>query len=222
MLALAHDRDNGEGAIWTRPLGKGRIIVSGYGSLFTNRADRPLRTTRVCSRTSSAPMWVGAAAADPSSQGAVLFDDVHQGLGASYDPDKFYKDPRLYLSLAILVALWFVWVLGATRLRLTIAASLDAARGGAHSGRWQFSVAGGAELRGRSAATGSFLQARSGESRRCYRRASAVGAAGAQCAHRAGRSAADSPMAHRCSIRAARAFRDLHNLLVRLDRQMAT
>ena len=53
VLALAHEQQSGEGALWTRPLGKGRIIVSGFGSLFTNRA-LGLATMRGCSRTSSA------------------------------------------------------------------------------------------------------------------------------------------------------------------------
>jgi len=47
----------------------------------------------------------------------VLFDDTHQGLTATYDPAKFYRDPRLYATLAVLAAVWLAWVLGATRLR---------------------------------------------------------------------------------------------------------
>ncbi|MDE2471731.1 MAG: hypothetical protein KGL35_24155, partial [Bradyrhizobium sp.] len=31
-------RETGEGVFWTRPLGNGRIVVSGLGTLFTNRA----------------------------------------------------------------------------------------------------------------------------------------------------------------------------------------
>ena len=32
----------------------------------------------------------------------MLFDDLHQGLGAAYDPDKFYKDRRLYVTIGVL------------------------------------------------------------------------------------------------------------------------
>jgi hypothetical protein len=52
------------------------------------------------------------------SAGAVLFDDEHQGLAAAYDPAKFYNDPRLYGTIGVLAAVWLIWVLGSTRLRL--------------------------------------------------------------------------------------------------------
>jgi hypothetical protein len=52
------------------------------------------------------------------ARGAVLFDDEHQGLGLAYDPAKFYRDPRLYQTLGVLLVMWLVWVLGGTRLRL--------------------------------------------------------------------------------------------------------
>src|SRR5262249_33813818 len=38
VLSLAHEKGTLDGALWTRPLGRGRIIVSSYGTLFTNRA----------------------------------------------------------------------------------------------------------------------------------------------------------------------------------------
>ena len=107
-LSLAHDTKQGEGVMWTRPLGQGRIIVSAYGSLFTNRAIGLGDNARLLANI------VGVTVHD---HGAVLFDDIHQGLGAAYDPDKFYKDKRLYITLGTLVALWLIWVLGSTRLR---------------------------------------------------------------------------------------------------------
>jgi hypothetical protein len=109
VLALAHDRATGEGIFWTRPLGDGRIIVSGLGTLFTNRAVGRADNARFLSNIVSTNLGSG---------GAVLFDDVHQGLGANYDPVKFYRDPRLHLTIAIVVALWLSWVLGGTRLRV--------------------------------------------------------------------------------------------------------
>jgi hypothetical protein len=107
-LALAHDRHTGEDVLWTRPLGKGQVIVSAYGTLFTNQA---------IGRADNARLFANLVAANVGANGVVLFDDVHQGLGAAYDPEKFYSDPRLYETVAILALLWLAWIFGSTRLR---------------------------------------------------------------------------------------------------------
>ena len=107
VLSLAHDAETGEDVLWTRSIGQGRIIVSGLGSLFTNGS---------LGETDNARLFANIVSANVGPGGAVLFDDLHQGLIAGYDPGKFYKDRRLSLTLAILVALWLSWVLGATAL----------------------------------------------------------------------------------------------------------
>jgi hypothetical protein len=112
VLALGHERETGEGVFWTRPLGSGRILVSGLGTLFTNRALGLGDNARLLSNIVAANLGPG---------GAVLFDDVHQGLGANYDPVKFYRDPRLHMTIVIVACLWLSWVLGATKLRLPTA-----------------------------------------------------------------------------------------------------
>lgn len=112
VLALAHEQQRGNGVMWTRPLGQGRIIVSAFGSVFTNRA---------IGLADNAELLANIVGVTVGPRGAVLFDDLHQGLGAAYDPNKFYKDRRLYITLAVLVGLWFVWVLGSTRLRAPVA-----------------------------------------------------------------------------------------------------
>ncbi|HEY5101325.1 MAG TPA: hypothetical protein VII70_00975, partial [Steroidobacteraceae bacterium] len=111
MLALGHEGANGKAVLWTRVLASGRIVVSGVGSLFTDQA-LPL--------ASNAQLFANIVDANLGTGGAVIFDDFHQGLTRSYDPERFYKDPRLYATAAILLALWFVWVLGATRLRVPV------------------------------------------------------------------------------------------------------
>jgi len=108
-LELAHDRASSAGAMWTRPLGSGRIIVSSFGSLFTNRA---------LGLGDNARLFANIVATHVAGNGAVLFDDVHQGAGAVYDTSKFYGDPRLRYTIAILLGLWLIWVLGSTRLRI--------------------------------------------------------------------------------------------------------
>jgi hypothetical protein len=110
-LALARERTTGKAVIWTRLSGEGRIVVSGVASLFTDRA-LPL--------ADNAQLFANILTANLSRAGTVIFDDFHQGLTAAYDPQKFYNDPRLYLTGAILLALWFIWVLGATRLRVPV------------------------------------------------------------------------------------------------------
>jgi len=109
VLALAHERESGEGVLWTRPLGGGRIIVSGLGSVFTNRA---------LGLADNAKLLAKIVGVNVGAQGAVLFDDFHQGLGAGYTSEKFYRDRRLYITLGVLAALWLIWVLGSTRLRV--------------------------------------------------------------------------------------------------------
>jgi Domain of unknown function (DUF4350) len=109
VLSLAHQKETGDGVLWTRPLGKGRIIVSALGSLFTNRA---------LGRGDNGRLLANIVSATVGPKGAVLFDDMHQGLGAAYDPARFYSDPRLYETVGILAAVWLCWVLGATQLQL--------------------------------------------------------------------------------------------------------
>jgi len=111
VLALGRQRETGEGAFWTRPLGDGRIVVSALGTLFTNRA---------LGLADNGRLLANIIGANLGPKGAVLFDDVHQGLGANYDPGKFYRDPRLHLTIGIVAGLWLAWVLGATRLRMPV------------------------------------------------------------------------------------------------------
>jgi hypothetical protein len=107
VLSLAHDGSTGAAVLWTRSLGQGRVIVSGCGSIFTNRALGLADNARLLANILGANLGAG---------GSVLFDDIHQGLSATYDPAKFYRDRRLYYTLGILIAVWLTWVLGSTRL----------------------------------------------------------------------------------------------------------
>jgi hypothetical protein len=115
VLALARQLETGEGVLWTRPLGAGRVIVSGFGSLLTNRA---------IGLSGNARLVANIVAANVAERGAVIFDDAHQGLGATYDPRKFYTDGRLYVTIGVLLAVWLIWVLGSTRLRVPVARNL--------------------------------------------------------------------------------------------------
>lgn len=111
-LVLGHEAGSGADAMWMRPAGQGTIIVSGFASLFTNRALAVPGNARLLANL------IGATVAP---RGAVIFDDEHQGLSANYDPAKFFADRRLYATLAVIVLVWLIWVLGATRLRMPVA-----------------------------------------------------------------------------------------------------
>ena len=111
MLCLARQRESDQDALWVRPRAGGTIIVSGFSSLFSNRALGTADNARLLAN-------IVAASLGPS--GTVLFDDEHQGVSETYDPARFYRDPRLYATLGVLAALWLAWVLGATRLRLPV------------------------------------------------------------------------------------------------------
>jgi hypothetical protein len=109
LLSLAHVSESGEAALWILPDGSGTVIVSGFGSVFSNRALGDVDNARLLANIVSATV---------APTGAVLFDDEHQGLSATYDPAKFYRDRRLYATLGCLALIWLVWVLGGTRLRM--------------------------------------------------------------------------------------------------------
>jgi hypothetical protein len=107
VLTLARTAD-GEGALFEQRVGEGRVLLSAGGSLFTNRA---------LGSADNSLLFANIVSARMSRDGVVLFDDLRQGLSASYDPARFFDDPRLYKTMFILLGLWLVWVLGSTRLR---------------------------------------------------------------------------------------------------------
>lgn len=111
VMCLAHQEETGEGALWILPRDAGTVIVSGFTSLFSNRALGLADNARLFANIVGASLGPG---------GAVLFDDEHQGLSDAYDPAKFYGDPRLYATIAVVAAVWLVWVLGGTRLRMPV------------------------------------------------------------------------------------------------------
>ena len=107
LLTLARGA-KGEGALFEQRLGAGSILLSAGGSLFTNRAIGNADNSR---------LFANIVRSRVAREGAVLFDDLRQGLSANYDPARFYRDKRLYKTMFILLGLWLVWVLGSTRLR---------------------------------------------------------------------------------------------------------
>ncbi|MBS0364966.1 MAG: DUF4350 domain-containing protein [Proteobacteria bacterium] len=109
MLSLAHQREPRRDALWVRDVGAGTTIVSALASPFSNR---------LLAEADNARLLANIVSTSVAADGAVLFDDQHQGLGLAYDAARFYRDPRLYATLAVIAAVWLAWVLGSTRLRL--------------------------------------------------------------------------------------------------------
>jgi hypothetical protein len=107
VLQIA-ETESGEGAIWVKRQGKGQVIAVAVAGLFSNREIGTADNARLLSNIVS---W------SVKGRGAVIFDDAHQGSVSYYDAKAFYADPRLHRSLAWLVLLWLVFVLGVQRLR---------------------------------------------------------------------------------------------------------
>jgi hypothetical protein len=107
VLALMADADAKLAALWLTWVGDGSIVVSGYGSPFTNK---------MLAQADNAQLAANFVGAYVAAGGHVIFDDVHQGAASFYDAEAFFGDPRLHASFWWIVALWLVWVLGSTRL----------------------------------------------------------------------------------------------------------
>jgi hypothetical protein len=108
LLELASNQDSLAPALWLLPYGDGQIVVSAYGSIFTNK---------VLGESDNARLLANIVRSSLGARGRVIIDDAHQGLVSFYDPDKFFGDSRLHRTLLWLLGLWLLFVLGWRRLR---------------------------------------------------------------------------------------------------------
>jgi hypothetical protein len=108
VLELASTRESRAPALWLLPYGDGQVLVSAYGSIFTNK---------VLGESDNARLLANIVRSSLAANGRVIIDDAHQGLVSFYDPDKFFGDSRLHRTLLWLLGLWLVFVLGPRRLR---------------------------------------------------------------------------------------------------------
>lgn len=109
-LELAREADSGAPMLWLLSEGRGQIILSGYGSIFSNK---------LLGDDDNARLLANIVRWSLQGDGKVIIDDAHQGLVAFYDPDAFFGDSRLHATLWWLLGLWLVFVLGSQRLRPT-------------------------------------------------------------------------------------------------------
>lgn len=107
-MELAHDPGTGAPVLWLLPSGQGQIIVSGYGSILTNKLLGDDDNARLLANIVQWSLRGG---------GKVIIDDAHQGMVAFYDPEAFFGDSRLHATLWWLLGLWLLFVIGSQRLR---------------------------------------------------------------------------------------------------------
>jgi hypothetical protein len=108
QIADTADTADGEGAIWVKQQGQGQIVTLAVAGLFSNREIGKVDNAKFLSNLVAWSLREG---------GVVIFDDAHQGSVSYYDAKAFYADPRLHRTLAWLVLLWLVFVLGVQGLR---------------------------------------------------------------------------------------------------------
>jgi hypothetical protein len=101
------DDASGAGALWLTWRGQGGILVSAYGSVFTNK---------MIAQADNAKLLANAVGHLLGPGGHVVFDDLHQGAASLYDEEAFFGDPRLHASFWWVIGLWLLWVLGSNRL----------------------------------------------------------------------------------------------------------
>lgn len=88
---------------WWVPFGKGNLVVLPYGGLFRNRS---------LHQPENAAAGEALLRHFQAPNAAIYFDDYRYGLSDIYDPEAFYKDPRLYGTVAIAVLLWLMYAVG--------------------------------------------------------------------------------------------------------------
>jgi hypothetical protein len=108
ILELTRNAESEAPTLWLLRFGDGQIIVSAYGSIFTNK---------LLGKADNARLLANIVKWSRQPGGEVLIDDAHQGLVAFYDAQAFFGDSRLHRSLWWLLGLWLVFVLGPQRLR---------------------------------------------------------------------------------------------------------
>jgi hypothetical protein len=103
VLRLAAESTTNRDAVWQIPTGDGETIVAASGTLLANRnigegGARELVRNILRYRL--------------GDRGAVIFDDMHQGLSSLYDPSALLRDARLHYTVWFVLAAWLVYVLG--------------------------------------------------------------------------------------------------------------
>jgi hypothetical protein len=100
---LLNDRDSGKPVLWRLRIGKGHAWVFSHAEVFGNASLGQRDNARLLANLLSLSL---------GEKGAVIFDDMHQGLSSLYDEAAFFRDPRLHNTLWFALGLWLLWVMG--------------------------------------------------------------------------------------------------------------
>jgi hypothetical protein len=106
VMRIAYLEQHGIDAVWQIPRGEGQLIVSASGTLFSNR---------MLDQASNAQFFANILAWHLGPDGAVLFDDYHQGLSDLYDPEALFSDKRLHNSIWFVLGFWLLYLVGTSR-----------------------------------------------------------------------------------------------------------
>jgi len=94
---------DGHGGLWELRVGRGRVWISTAAGLLSNAALASPGNARLAANLVHLALRPG---------GAVVVDDMHQGLTRVYDPGHFFSDPRLHWTIGFLVGFWLLYVAG--------------------------------------------------------------------------------------------------------------
>lgn len=97
-------RDNPPGvALWEFRAGAGGGWISSHPDLFGNVT---------LGLADNARLFANLAASALGEDGHIIFDDMHFGVSDLYDPDNFFRDPRLHNTLLFLGLFWLLYLFG--------------------------------------------------------------------------------------------------------------
>jgi hypothetical protein len=105
LLRLAVESTTQRDAVWQMPRGAGQVILAASGSFLSNENLASGDAPQLIANLLRYHLGTG---------GAVVFDDMHQGLSSLYDSGAFYRDPRLHRTVLLLLAGWLIYILGSS------------------------------------------------------------------------------------------------------------
>jgi len=105
VLRLATESTTGVDAFWQVPRSRGQLLISASGSLLVNRNIGEGDARELVRNLLRYHLGAG---------GAVIFDDMHQGLSSLYDASALLNDARLRYTIWFVLAAWLVYILGSS------------------------------------------------------------------------------------------------------------